>query len=183
MKGKSIFIGTYRNMDIYYNKDLKRIERSGNKKLAVNQSILVGLILVTIPLLKAVSSGLETMGILSRIIGLIICTILGVLSGFVLIRKLDEQVHLVPMEMDKDQFEDFYRENKGKLKGVKWVLVASVLPLFLEAYLYISWGIFVAVFAFLLNAQVVTLLFLGGLPYRQEIFKEIERSYMGDCKG
>lgn len=159
---------------------MKLIETSGNKTSGFNQSILLGLILVAIPFVKIIDSVMANSGIETRTVALVISTMIGVFSGYIVTNKIYEQIKLVPMFMNKNQFEEFYIENKRRLKVVKWIMICFILSLFIEIYIYIRLGIFLAVFIFLLNILVVTLLFLGGVHSREQIFGEIEKLYMNN---
>lgn len=180
MINKSIFIGNYNNLDIFYNIDKKIIERSRMKKSSLNQSKLVGLILVSTPFIKNIDALIANIGLEARIIVLIICTIMGSLLGYFVTRRLFEQIKLMPMPMNENQFEDFYLENKTNLKVVKWLMIVSIFALLIETYFYIRWGIFIAAFIFLLNTFIVTSLILSGVHCRNRIFKELKNSYRGD---
>ncbi|WP_124057931.1 hypothetical protein [Vaginisenegalia massiliensis] len=177
MKNKSIFIGYYNNLEIYYDRKSKTIETSGIKKQSFNQSKLVGLMLVTYPLIKIINSMMTMSGVEARIIVWIASTMLGVFLGYLLTSKIYSNIKLTPMSMDKEQFEDVYLANEKSLQVVKWVIICSILALFIEVYVYLISGIFIAVFTYLLNIFIVTLLFLGGVHSRQRIFEEIKNSY------
>lgn len=178
MINKSVLIGSYNNLEIYYNRESKIIEASGETNSSLNQSKLLALILVTVSFIKIIDTIMANVGIKARIIVMILSLMIGVFSGYIVNRKIYIQIKLWQMPMSKNQFEDFYLENKNNLKIVKWLMICSILALFIEIYVYISMGIFLAVFLFLINTFIVTLLFLSGVHSREKIFKEIKDSYI-----
>lgn len=178
MGNRSVFIGNYNDLEIYYNKEKKILETSENKKSSFNQSKLVGLILVTTPFFSMINSIIDNIEIEARIILWIISILIGIFSGYIVAIKIHEKIKLSPITMNKNQFEEFYLENEKRLKILKWVMVCIILPLFIETYIFLRLGIFMAGLIFLLNTFVVALLFFGGVHCQQQIFKEIKQSYI-----
>lgn len=109
---------------------------------------------------------------------MLISAIIGLFVGFVVTSNSYRKIELSPMSMNKYQFEEFYSENENNLKIVKWILIISILSLFIEIYIYLKFAIFLAVLIFLINTLIVTMLLLTGVHSRQRIFKEIESTYL-----
>lgn len=180
MVNKSICIGNYDGLEIYYNTEKKIIEASDNKKSDFNPSILLGLILTATPFLKIINSRMGPFGMKARLLIWIISTSIGLLLGYFVANKIHEGIKLSPMPMNKRQFEHFYSENENRLKTLKWVMICLIVPLFIETYIFIRLGLFMAAFIFLLNIFAVALSFFGGVHSQQKIFGELKQSYMGE---
>ncbi|WP_459129625.1 hypothetical protein [Guggenheimella bovis] len=177
MINRSICIGTYNDLEIFYNKETKSLETSGVSERSFNQSLLLGLILVATPGLKIIHSMMPETGIKVRILLLLLSAVIGVFSGLLVNRNVNRKIKLTPFTLNKYQFEVFYQENEKRLKALKWVNIGLILPLFIEILIFISFGLFIAAFIFPLNVFAVTLLFISGAPYRRKTFEEIRRSY------
>lgn len=177
MTNKSIFIGNYNESYIYYNCETQTLEASEKNQNSFNQSLLLGLILITVPIIKIIDTMMPKPGIEIRVLVLMISTVIGVISGYVINRKIISNIEFTPFSMNQSQFDKFLKENKQHLNTINWVMICSLLALFIEIYLYIRMGIFTIAFIFLLNIVVVTLIFLAGVHSRKRIYNELEKSY------
>ena len=121
---------------------------------------------------------MENIGIEARIFVWIISTLIGSLTGYIVKRTIYQDIELIPISMDKDQFEEFYQATQKPLTIVNWFMILSVLAQFIESFVYLIFGIFMVDFIYLLNTLVLTLLLLSGVHLRWKIFREIKHFFM-----
>lgn len=176
MSKKVIYLGNYNNNEIYYNRELKKIETTGLKVNNYNESIVTAAILISVPLLKIIDSKMINKTLEMKILILFLGAVIGIILGNVVKNKVYKNLKFRPLEMNKNQFEDFYKENIKNIMTLKWIVFFITIPLIIEIIVYLYYGIFTVAFVFIINVFVVSLLFLSGVHIRGKIYKEIIKS-------